>query len=405
MGSFELLAWGAYIGVAGLLLVGALSLYVIADARAGLEFALSVIVSTAYVMVNLGWVIPDDPATAERLLATVGLGSAAFLGSLLTRLLRVEHSERRLKLSAYVLVVAGSIGLLVSPALDSHSALWLATVMVALCGVMGALVCLLAQWYGDRLAGLVSVACLCVAFAGGGLGWLALHRGESMPVLHGFCALAASAYLALLATASWMRYQYKLEMRLAMRDRQTYDPLTRMSSSTGPAKLLNAAIKHAKQTGSPIGVISITISNLRALEALHGAEFANRALYALAWRLRSSSTGAEVVGRIGDDAFLIIAGRLTDSRRFAKRGPRLVDELNRPISLGVATLSGGATMVEWQAETGVGVLWVDQEHLDTGRVLSMARSLAVSALSFNSRVARFDASRSNIVEFASSSRQ
>ena len=403
MGSFELLAWGAYLGVAGLLLLGALSLYVIANARAGLEYALSVIVSTSYVAVNLGWVIPDDTVTAQRLVATVGLGSAAFLGSLLTRLLRVEHSERRLKLSAYVLVGVGSAGLLVSPVLDAHSALWLAMVMVAACGVMGALVCLLARWYGDRLAGLVAVACLCVSVAGGGLAWLALHRGDAMPVLHAICALAASAYLALLATASWMRYQYKLEMRLAMRDRQTYDPLTRMSSSTGTAKLLNAAIKHAKQTGSPIGVISITISNLRALEALHGGEFANRALYALAWRLRSSSTGAEVVGRIGDDAFLIIAGRLTDSRRFARRGPQLVDELNRTISLGVATLSGGTTVVEWQAETGVGVLWVDQEHLDTGRVLSMARSLAVSALSFNSRVARFDASRANIVEFSGTS--
>ena len=402
MGSVELVLWGAYLGVAGLLLASSLLLYALARARVAFEFSLGVVVATAYVLVQLGWVSVFEGLERDRWLADVGLASAAFLGLLLTRLLRVEHSERRLQLSAYAIVALGSLALLLSLTLQAHAALELAAVMVTVSGCLGVLVCLLAVWYGDRLASVIALACVFMTLSAAGLTWIALHSESPMPLwLHAVSALAACSYLALLAWASWMRYHYKVEMRLAMRNAQSYDPLTRMSSSAGTARLLNAAIRHSRQTGSPIGVISITIANLHALNGLHGAEFVNRALYAFAWRLRSRIAGAEAVGRIGDDSFLIISGRLTDQQRFARRGPRLVEELSRPISLGTVTLSGGATNVEWQAELGVGVLWIDEDPPDIGKVLSMARSLAVSALSFSGRVARFDAGGGHIVELSS----
>ena len=399
-GSVQLLFWGGFFGVASVLAIAAVLTFVFTRIRASIEFAFSAVLSVAYVVVQLGWLRGGEQVTSDdRLQALVALASAALLGLLLSRLLRVERRERALQYAAYSIVGLGCVALAVSLVLTPQDALWLAAGSVGLCGLLGVGVCLQALWYGDRLALIIGVAALFMTVAGVGLACLAAVHGTAPASFHAISAASASSYLTMLAWASWMRYRYKLELRMAMRNSQTYDPLTRMSNAKGTAMALHAALQNSLRNGQPIGVISVMIANLPALQGLHGPEFVNHALFVLASRVKTACGSRDRLGRLGDEGFLIVIGHLGSLERFHKRGARLAEELRRPVGLhtwgqGMGKVRG----IEWQAEVGLGMQVVAPGEVDTAKVLSMSRSLATSALSFEDRVASFDESAWSIVE-------
>ncbi|MDP3136785.1 MAG: diguanylate cyclase [Burkholderiaceae bacterium] len=404
--ALQFLFWGGYLGIATLLLAGSLLTYLLTRIRASLEFGVGVVVATLYIIVQLGWPTDLDVESHERLGATLGLAGAAFLGGLLSRLLRVERSERRLQRASYAVVVLGMVLMVVSLFMDARSALWLAAFGVTGCGALGILVCLLAAWYGDRLARLIALAAVCLTVGSAALAWIALNQGDVPSSVHGLTAVAASLYLSLLAWAAWLRHRYRVELRMALRNSQVYDPLTRLASSVGIAKVLAAALEHSVKSHTSVGVICISVPNLHALMGLHGPDFVNHALFVLASRLKVASAAGDTVGRFGKDGFMLVATRPHNIRRFYKRGPRMAAELRQPVNLGTANSPESSRLrIEWQAEVGVGVMLVQPGAYETGKVMSMGRSLAISALSFPGRVAAFDPTGQTITEFVSSSRR
>jgi GGDEF domain-containing protein len=382
------------------MLAGSLAAFFRSLQRVALTAALSSLISALFVVAYLGWLPLGDAGTQARVLAHLATISAAALGLMLLTMLglmrqpdRARRIRRSLLLPAAAVVLAGW-------ALEPVGALTLSSVTAIAGGVLAFGACLRSALRGDRLAWLAvfGVAFMLVALSG--LSWIALDRENAGWRVHAVSAVAGTAYLACMASTLWARYSYLIELREVMAHGPSYDPVTRMRSHAETGQLVGAVFSQTEGESRPVGVIVISIANLYALEQLHGRGAVNHALFICAGRLRRSVPADVEMGRLGDDAFLLLTGDYGDPVRLVEIARQVASQLGRPVLLNTSADPSAveAGRASWAAGVGVGVLAAATPQMRPARAVTMARDMSRTAWSFGSRIAWFDRDSRQIAE-------
>jgi GGDEF domain-containing protein len=251
---------------------------------------------------------------------------------------------------------------------------------------------------GDRLAwaAVSGVACMLVALAG----LTAIALIDVVPWwVHAVSAVAGMAYLAVMASALWSRYSYLLELSQVMAHGPAYDPVTRMRSHSETGQMVGAAFFRREGDTRRVGVIVVSISNLYALDNLHGRGACNHALFVCASRLRSCVPQDVQMGRLADDGFVLLVADAQNPQRLIRVARQVRERLSRPLVLNTsrepAELEAGQTT--WVAELGVGVLSAGAD-MRPSLALGTARAMSRTAWTFPSRLAWFDEPGQQILE-------
>ena len=150
------------------------------------------------------------------------------------------------------------------------------TIAVA-CGVLFA--ALSSARRGERAGWLMLGALPCAVTGVICLGWYATHPGNTPTQVHVLSAVAGVVYLVCIASAMWSQYAYLIEVRKVMAHGSDYDPVTWLPSFQADSPVPDTGVR-------PVGVIVVSIANLKMLEELHGSAAYNHALFACALRLR-----------------------------------------------------------------------------------------------------------------------
>jgi GGDEF domain-containing protein len=402
MEKFVIGFWGCYFGATALMLVGSALAYRHSLRRIARNAGVSALASLFFVVAFLGWLPIDDANTVARLLAHIASVVSALLSYLLFSVLGVlrQAAIRRRTMLALAAFVVGVLG--VGWLLEPVPALALSTAMACLLGGVALLLALRSVGRGERLAK-VAVAGLCfMLLAVVGLSWIALDRAHVPWQVHAFSALAATAYLASMATVLWLRYFYLFELKEVLAHGPGYDPVTRMRTHAETGNMVGAAFKLYQDDPVPLGMIVVTIANLYMLEKLYGLSAVNHALFVCAGRLRRSMPGHVEMGRLGDDGFLLLQYNCKDSGALIQLGRRVQAHLSKSVVLNTGLEAYSLEnqqqqRTRWVADVGVGVLRVSKPDARAATSVAMGRGMARTAWSYPSRVAWFDEKSGEIV--------
>jgi GGDEF domain-containing protein len=394
--------WGGFFATALLLLCGSLAAFVRSEHRVALAGAASAGASALYAASFLRWLPISDVDVLDRFLAHVAVAVSALLAYLLVALLGMLREREFAARVATGLTGLSLSVLLAGWALEPEKSLLLGCGMACVLAMAGLVLCLRATLRGDRFARLATLAVACMLVALLGLGWIALNPDHAGTLAHMVSALAASAYLAVLAALLWQRYSYLIELHEVMAHGPSYDPVTRMRSHAETGQMVGAVFHREELAALPLGVIVISVGNLYALEKLHGQPAVNHALFVCAGRLRRCAPANVEMGRLGDDAFLLLVSGAHSMQRLIDLAHRVVERLSRPVILStrLAGESHERDQTRWEAQAGVGVLAVSSAQVRAGTAVAMAKAMSRTAWSYPSRVAWFDEDAGQISELS-----
>ncbi|MDB5883818.1 MAG: putative rane protein [Ramlibacter sp.] len=378
--------WGAYFGTVALMLAASLGAFARSLQRVALMAALSALISGLFAVAYLGW-LPVAGAAGQRLQAHVAVVTTVILGLMLLSLLGLLRRRATAQRAYVLMVTAGSVVLALGWALDALESLLLGSLMALGVGCINLGLTLRSALRGDRLARVAMLGVFVMLVATAGLSWIAIEGSPGWP-LHAISAVAGMVYLATMATALWARYSYLLELSEVLAHGPSYDPVTRMRSHRETGQLVGDLFFGRDAAGTPLGVIAVTIANLRTLENLHGRTAFNHALFICAGRLRRHVPAGVEMGRLGEDGFLLLLHDATDTKRLVQLATLVRERLSRPLVLSTsrapADLETGRT--EWAAEVGVGVLAAGAQ-LRPSQAVAAARGMSLTAWSYPSRLA------------------
>lgn len=381
--------WGAYFGCAALALAGAF-VFMRSARRVALRGALAVVLTSVYVVVFLGWVPLPRGDALYRLQSITAVGAAAVLEMLLLLLLgtfRRRESVRRVRVAvAAVAAVAFVLSWMLAPEAALRFGVLLAIAMAS-AAVFAALS---SARRGERAGWLMLAALPCAAAGVVGLGWYATNPEHTPPQVHAISAVAGIAFLVCIATAMWSRYSYLIEVRKVMAHGPNYDPVTWLPSFEAGSPVPDSGDR-------PVGVIVVSISNLKMLEELHGAAAYNHALFACALRLRKASLPGAELWRLREDAFVFVFRHGCDPEQLLEYSRQARRRISRPIQLGTSHSDPESSDAVWEPNVGVGLL-LEAGSTPLGLVIAGARATSRTAWSYSSRMAWFDEAGGEISE-------
>lgn len=392
--------WGAFFGTVGLMVAGAVFAVVRSHHRVALNAAIAALASALFVAAFIGWLPLPSQDVSDRVLAHIATVTSGVLAYLLFYMLGLQRKQ---ELAIRVARWLGSLSVAVLAAgwfLQPLHALMLSAVGAFSLTAVGLGICLRSALRGDGLAwtAVTGVTFTLVAIAG--LSWIAIGRSREPVWVHAVSALAAIAYMTLIASVLWARYSYLIELHEVMAHGPAYDPVTRMRSHAETGQMLGAEFKRLKDDSMPIGVIVISISNFYALEKLHGRAAVNHALFICAARLRRTMPSDVEMGRLADDGFLLMVRNPNQNRRLIQLARAVQARLSRPVVLSTSLEPGQLESAQalWAADVGVGVLTASAADVRASSAVAMGRAMSRTAWSFASRVAWFDKSTGRIDE-------
>jgi GGDEF domain-containing protein len=370
----------------GLMLAASIAAFVRSLQRVALVAALSAVMSGLFVIAYLGW-LPLDPQRQFRIQSLVAVAATVTLTLVLMFLLGMLRGRPKARRSYAVLGATGSAVLVAGWLLPAAQSLVLSSCTALGAGIAMLAVTLRSVLRGDRLAWVAVTGTVAMLVGTAGLTWISLNGTASWP-LHAVSAGAGIVYLATMAAALWTRYTYLLELSEIMAHGPSYDPVTRMRSHSETGQLVGDMFYGRDMVGTPLGVIAVTIANLRALENLHGRAAFNHALFICAGRLRRHVPAGVEMGRLGDDGFLLLVRDARDTQRLLRLAGLVREQLARTVVLSTsrspADLEAGRT--QWLAEIGVGVLAAD-DQLRPSQAVAAARAMSRTAWTYSSRLA------------------
>jgi len=378
--------WGAFFGTVALMLAASLAAFVRSLQRVALTAGLSALVSGGFVIAYVGW-LPVQGAAAQRVQAHVAVVATVMLGLMLLSLLGLLRRREAVRRACILLFGAGGGVLALGWLSEPLESLIFSSLMAIGVGVLNLALTVRSALRGDRLARVALVGVFAMLVAAAGLSTIAIQGGAPWP-LHVVSAVAGIVYLAAMATALWARYSYLLELSEVLAHGPTYDPVTRMRSHRETGQLVGNMFFGRDAAGTPLGVIAVTIANLRALENLHGRAAFNHALFICAGRLRRHVPAGVEMGRLGEDGFLLLLHDARDTQRMVQLATLVRERLSRPVVLSTrrAPADLESSRTEWVAEVGVGLLSAGAQ-LRPSEAISTARGMSLTAWSYPSRLA------------------
>jgi GGDEF domain-containing protein len=381
--------WGAYFGSAALALAGAF-MFMRSARKVALTGALAVVSSIVFALVFLGWIPLAHGPILERLQATTAIAATAVLGLLLFVLLgtfRKPQSVRRVRVSVASVTAIAFLASWTFPPDEALEFALLLTIAVA-CGVLFAAVASARR--GERAGWLMLGAVPCAVTGVICLGWYALHPADTPAAVHVLSAVVGIVYLVCIAAAMWSQYAYLIEVRKVMSHGSDYDPVTWLPSFQADSPLPDIPVR-------PIGVIVVSIANLKMLEELHGSAAYNHALFACALRLRKCGFPGAELWRLREDAFVFVFRRADDKEQLQEFSRQAMRRLARPVQLGTTHSDPESSEAMWEPNVGVGVL-VESGPTPLDLVIAGARATSRTAWSYPSRMAYYDEAGGEISE-------
>jgi GGDEF domain-containing protein len=397
--------WGCFFGVVAVMLAGSLFAYVRSLRRIALNAAISAIASAFYVAAFLGMLPINDAQTLTVTLALVILVVSVVLSYLLLVVLGLTQSSRVRQRTIVALAGVLLMALVWGWQLAPRSFLILGTAIASLLGLFSLGVAARKAWAGDRLAwaAVLAICCMLVAFVG--LSTAAYEAHQIRWSLQVVTALAATLYMLIMASMLWSRYAYLIELHKVMAYGPSYDPVTRMRTHAETGQMVGAAFKSFRLKPQPMGIVVLTVTNLYALEQLHGMPAVNHALFVCAARLKRTVSGQLKMGRLEmgrlvNDGFVLLLPNCRESLVLIDLVQAVQARLRRPVSL---TTSRDAGRIEtestvWVADIGAGVLIVSDPQSRGSDAISMGRRMSRTAISYPGRIAWFDHSSGQTVE-------
>ena len=392
--------WGAFFGTVALMVAGAVFAFMRSLHRVGFNAALAALASALFVVAYIGWLPIDSLDVSDRVQAHVATVTSGILAYLLLYMLGLR---RRIKLALqvlYGLCAVSAAVLLAGWLLTPLQSLILSSAGTCLLTSVGLAICVRSAMRGDGLAWAAVAGVSFTLMAIAGLAWIAISRGAVPWPVHAVSAMAASAYMTVIASVLWARYSYLVELHEVMAHGPAYDPVTRMRSHAETGQMLGAEFKRLKDDAMPIGVIVISISNFYSLEKLHGRAAVNHALFICAARLRRTMPSDVEMGRLADDGFLLMVRNPNQNRRLIQLARAVRARLAKPVVLSTSREPGQLESAQalWAADVGVGVLTASAADVKASSAVAMGRAMSRTAWSFASRVAWFDKSTGRIDE-------
>jgi len=392
--------WGCFFGVVTGILAGSVFAYARSLRRIALNAAMSGIVSALYVAAFLGMLPIGDAQKMTVSLAIVTLVVSIVLTYLLFTVLGLTKARHLRKRALAALCVVLLLALVWGWQLAPRDFLIMSTAIASLLGMVALAVSVKKAWSGDRLAWAVVFAICFMLIALVGLSAIAHARAQTSWLLHAVSAMAATLYMVIMSWVLWSRYAYLIELHKLMAYGPSYDPVTRMRTHAETGQMVGAAFKSFRAKPQPMGIVVLTISNLYALEQLHGTPAVNHALFVCAARLRRTVPGQVEMGRLGSDGFVLVMPHYRESAILIDLARAVHARLRRPVSL---TTSRDAARIEtdstvWVADIGVGVLVVSDPESRGSDAVAMGRRMSRTAISYDSRIAWFDHSSGETVE-------
>jgi diguanylate cyclase (GGDEF)-like protein/PAS domain S-box-containing protein len=150
--------------------------------------------------------------------------------------------------------------------------------------------------------------------------------------------------------------------RAEIERRATHDDLTGCLNRVAVQVLLGQALSGAAP-GSGVSVVFVDVDHLKAVNDEHGHAAGDRLLLTIAGRLRSAARGAELVGRIGGDEFLVVCPGMASPQEALRTGRSLAASVRKPVDLGRISLTPSAS---------IGVAWSDDPGQDAQTLVARA---------------------------------
>lgn len=114
----------------------------------------------------------------------------------------------------------------------------------------------------------------------------------------------AFAGLLLVLVTLWLFRLYRAKARL--RERVTFDKLTRVFSRDHFENVLDTALQQAEQTGEEVGFILFDLDHFKQINDSHGHQVGDWVLQHTAATVRGCLRGADAFGRLGGEEFAIL---------------------------------------------------------------------------------------------------
>ncbi len=358
MNTYELALWSALQGV--LMMCTALSL-VQAVQRPSWGTWLSALYLVMVAMLVgalsgwLGVVWPPLTGLQVPLALVAGPMSGVLAMHTLSRFLRAKQRDNAVLWGLRVAIACWLLALLIGLLPNKQAALGYQAPLMLVGAVIAAWMTVRAALLGDRLAWVMATATTCVTLTILGLYGHALGYTRDSFAAQVSTTLLVMVYVLLTMLALMRRAAEHAKMRRAVQRDPSKDLLTQLWTGAGFAKQVDAAMARSRRNRSTTALLHVEIFNLPALKAEHGPYAVEEVIYTLAARVQETAGTGNVVGRYGDNSFVVVLGSIKNADVLRTMGIRLAATARRIYLLNPKS----AHPREFRADIGVGVVRVN----------------------------------------------
>ncbi len=179
---------------------------------------------------------------------------------------------------------------------------------------------------------------------------------------------ATEASATLVAVASVGVRLARVEGHVA--EQMDHDAVTGLPTLRLVARSVVGHVAAARRRGGSVGVLVVDVDDLRAINDQVGREGGNRLLRLLATRLGGVVRGADIVGHLGGDEFVVVLGQIDSAAGMELAARRVVQRLSEPVDLGGITV---------RVSVSVGAALTDRDDPDIDRALVRADAAKLRA--------------------------
>jgi len=136
-----------------------------------------------------------------------------------------------------------------------------------------------------------------------------------------------------------------------------HDPLTGLPNRRLLFELIQKTFDIAARNGARVGLIYLDLDDFKPINDRLGHLAGDRALVAVADRLKSLLRAADTIARVGGDEFIAVLSNVGDREDIAHAAQKILDECNKPFTINDVECRVGASM-------GIAVFPEDGETLE-----------------------------------------
>jgi diguanylate cyclase (GGDEF)-like protein/PAS domain S-box-containing protein len=123
-----------------------------------------------------------------------------------------------------------------------------------------------------------------------------------------------------------------------------HDPLTGLPNRDLLNEGMRRSLARARRAGTMVAVMFLDLDGFKDVNDRMGHAVGDELLRALAQRLESSARGGDMVARLGGDEFVIVVEDVRNDEQAEASVTRFLDEVRRPVVLGGAKVTLGASV-------------------------------------------------------------